>query len=109
MWKLIYYGLPAAGIVCLYLLDRPRFSEISRTKALQDLNNIVAQIESRAYVDTDDPNFDLLEKAAKTMQAIIEKLLSIEPSRHDAAGFGTRKGSSKTIRTSLVQYIHEFV
>ncbi|KAL3417430.1 hypothetical protein PVAG01_11430 [Phlyctema vagabunda] len=77
VWRVVYYGLPAAGILCLSLLNQlPRMQQdgISITNIFQDLSVLVAEVDSSALVDTRDPNYALLSGAVRTIKVILEKL-----------------------------------
>ncbi|KAF2112247.1 hypothetical protein BDV96DRAFT_497984 [Lophiotrema nucula] len=81
VWKVAYYGLAAAGIVCLSLINRsfPEVDgDISATKAVQDLSVLVAQVETGALVHVDDPNHALLTKATVTIKSLLNRLLSAQ-------------------------------
>ncbi|KAE8136063.1 hypothetical protein BDV38DRAFT_294100 [Aspergillus pseudotamarii] len=58
VWRVAYYGLPAAGIILLAMLrqqDIPSSSQISWTRAVQDLTVFVAEIEAGMFIDTMHP------------------------------------------------------
>ncbi|KAJ5748421.1 uncharacterized protein N7511_010117 [Penicillium nucicola] len=77
IWKVAYYGLPAAGIMLLAMLKQciPRSGSGSvsiRTRAVQDLSVFVAEVQVGTIVRPGDPNFALLEKATSTIQRFLD-------------------------------------
>ncbi|KAJ5174388.1 uncharacterized protein N7482_000265 [Penicillium canariense] len=74
IWKVAYYGLPAAGIILLALLKQHSHSApgISRTKMLRDLSVFVAEVQIGTIVKTGDPNYALLSKATQTIQRFLD-------------------------------------
>ncbi|KAF3386409.1 hypothetical protein F1880_001006 [Penicillium rolfsii] len=86
IWKVAYYGLPAAGIVLLALLKQHSHSApgISRTKILRDLSVFVAEVQIGTIVKTGDPNYALLSKATQTIQRFLDSFNSDAGQPHDA-------------------------
>ncbi|OKO98912.1 hypothetical protein PENSUB_8829 [Penicillium subrubescens] len=86
IWKVAYYGLPAAGIVLLALLKQHSHSApgISRTKILRDLSVFVAEVQIGTIVKTGDPNYALLSKATQTIQRFLDSFNSDTGQPHDA-------------------------
>ncbi|KAH9815341.1 taurine catabolism dioxygenase taud/tfda [Teratosphaeria destructans] len=87
IWRIAYYCLPAAGIICLYLLKGPDGDPqgtVSMPKLIQDLSVLVAQIESGSLVLVEDPNHALLAGAAQTIQSVLARVLpgNLRSSRH---------------------------
>ncbi|KAJ5155591.1 hypothetical protein N7492_008394 [Penicillium capsulatum] len=78
IWKVAYYGLPAAGIILLALLKQHSHAAhgISRTKTLQDLNVFVAEVQIGTIVKPGDPNYALLSKATATIQRFLDSFHS---------------------------------
>lgn len=79
-----YYGMAAAGIVCLSLLNQPFLSnnsKISMATVIQDLNVLVAEIETGALVHLEDPNYALLASSTRTIKSLLSRLLSGELTR----------------------------
>ncbi|KAJ5239473.1 hypothetical protein N7468_004092 [Penicillium chermesinum] len=78
IWKVAYYGLPAAGIILLALLKQHSLTPqgVSRTKILQDLSVFVAEVQIGTIVQPGDPNYALLSKAAQTIQRFLDSIHS---------------------------------
>ncbi|KAH7129254.1 putative Zn(II)2Cys6 transcription factor [Dactylonectria macrodidyma] len=79
IWKVTYYGLAAAGVICLWLLDQtPVLSErdINRAKIIRDLSVLIAEIETGTLVQLDDPNYKLLNGASQAIKSLLDRLLS---------------------------------
>jgi hypothetical protein len=75
IWKVAYYGLPAAGIMLLAMLKGCISRSVSgsvRTRAVQDLSVFVAEVQVGTIVRPGDPNFALLEKATRTIQRFLD-------------------------------------
>ncbi|KAJ5643939.1 uncharacterized protein N7484_006446 [Penicillium longicatenatum] len=78
IWKVAYYGLPAAGIILLALLKQHTHTtqNIARTKILQDLSVFVAEVQIGTIVRPGDPNYALLSKATQTIQRFLDSFHS---------------------------------
>ncbi|KAI5456826.1 hypothetical protein BGZ63DRAFT_396226 [Mariannaea sp. PMI_226] len=79
VWKVVYFGLSAAGVICLTLLQHsptPEHEVIISPKALRDLGVLVAEVEVGTLVYKEDANYALLAGATKTIKAILDKLAS---------------------------------
>lgn len=78
IWKVAYYGLPAAGIILLALLKQHSNATqgISRTKILQDLSVFVAEVQIGTIVRPGDPNYALLSRATQTIQRFLDSFHS---------------------------------
>ncbi|KAF7596861.1 hypothetical protein BBP40_011906 [Aspergillus hancockii] len=77
VWKVAYYGLPAAGIVLLAMLrkqDIPNPTQASWTRAVQDLTVFVAEIEAGAFIKKGDPAYPLLSKATQTIRRFLDSV-----------------------------------
>ncbi|PIG85472.1 hypothetical protein AARAC_007070 [Aspergillus arachidicola] len=75
VWRVAYYGLPAAGIILLAMFrqqDIPSSAQISWTRAVQDLTVFVAEIEAGSFIKQGDPNYALLSKASQTIRRFID-------------------------------------
>ncbi|PYH71887.1 Zn(II)2Cys6 transcription factor [Aspergillus vadensis CBS 113365] len=78
VWKVAYYGLSAAGMICLTLVKRsfaiqsftPSFSKI-----FQELSILAAEIERGTLVYIDSPNYALLARATQTIKAILDRMM----------------------------------
>ncbi|KAM0333956.1 hypothetical protein ACHAQA_000974 [Verticillium albo-atrum] len=72
------YGLPAAGVISLALLN-PAVSlgiePTSRSKMVQNLSVLVAELQIGVLIQAGDPNFALFTRATQTMQSLLDSLL----------------------------------
>ncbi|KAF2225364.1 hypothetical protein BDZ85DRAFT_194237 [Elsinoe ampelina] len=78
VWKVAYYGLAAAGMICLALLNpslRIHF-EAEMPKVIQDLQVLVAQVETGALVRFEEANFGLLDAATRTIQNLLNRIIT---------------------------------
>lgn len=77
--EVAYYGLAAAGILCLALLyntfDRAA-PDATPSKTIRDLSVLVAEIETGALLQPEDPNYALLFAAARTMKNLLDRLIT---------------------------------
>lgn len=74
-----YYGLAAAGIICLSLLKQSPIandSGISKAQMIQDLNVLVAVVETGVFLHPIDPNYALLSRATLTIKSLLRRLLT---------------------------------
>ncbi|CZT18118.1 uncharacterized protein RCC_03958 [Ramularia collo-cygni] len=79
IWKIIFYGLPAAGIICLALINRGAQNadtSFSVPQAMQDLSVIVAHVEAGVLLSPDQPNYALLQAATVTIKSVLHTLNS---------------------------------
>lgn len=77
IWKVSNYGLRAAGMVSLSLL-RSRRASMSRQlgdKTIQNLCVLVSEIQGGGFVSEGEPNFDLLNRAASSIQRLLTQFL----------------------------------
>ncbi|RKK10167.1 hypothetical protein BFJ66_g10961 [Fusarium oxysporum f. sp. cepae] len=82
-WKISHYGLPAAGIILLVMLNShatPSNLRASRSRVLQDLAVLTTEIERGTIAKAGDPNHGLLTKAAQTIHRFLNQTLSGENS-----------------------------
>ncbi|KAI8398440.1 hypothetical protein FOFC_19651 [Fusarium oxysporum] len=82
-WKISHYGLPAAGIILLVMLNShatPPNLRASRSRVLQDLAVLTTEIERGTIAKAGDPNHGLLTKAAQTIHRFLNQTLSDESS-----------------------------
>lgn len=72
----MYYGLAAAGVICLSLLQRKALEDevAASPKILRDLGVLVAEIEYGTLVYKEDANYALLASATATMKNILDNL-----------------------------------
>lgn len=78
MLQIMYYGLPAAGVICLSLLNQSFATgrtKVPVMKCFQDLSVLVTEVETGALVDLEDPNYPLLTKATRTIKTILNRTL----------------------------------
>ncbi|KAJ5806309.1 uncharacterized protein N7503_003911 [Penicillium pulvis] len=79
VWKVAYYGLSAAGLICLTLVNQGFATDIpdlSVSKVFQDLSILVGEIERGTLVYIDSPNFALLARAAQTIKSLLDRMLT---------------------------------
>ncbi|EXM14809.1 hypothetical protein V3481_018353 [Fusarium oxysporum f. sp. vasinfectum] len=82
-WKISHYGLPAAGIILLVMLNShatPPNLRASRSRVLQDLAVLTTEIKRGTIAKAGDPNHGLLTKAAQTIHRFLNQTLSDESS-----------------------------
>ncbi|KAI1634641.1 hypothetical protein F4809DRAFT_651732 [Biscogniauxia mediterranea] len=73
-WKIIIYGLPAAGILLLAMLRQvgiPGCPRVSQARVLQDLGIFVAEIERGTAVSPEEPDYALISKATQTIHRFL--------------------------------------
>ncbi|RSL68611.1 hypothetical protein CEP54_002641 [Fusarium duplospermum] len=78
VWKVAYYGLAAAGALCLWLLNESpetRNSGVSRSKVFRHPSVLVAEVEAGTLVEADDSNYKLLVSASKTISTLLDQIL----------------------------------
>ena len=79
MIQVAYYGLAAAGVLCLALLyntfDRAA-PDATPSKTIRDLSVLVAEIETGALLQSEDPNYALLSGAARTIKNLLDRLIT---------------------------------
>lgn len=81
LYQVAYYGLPAAGTICLSLIKgslTATSSEISNAEVFQNLSVLVAEVESGAFVSFEHPNYLLLSRAVQTIKSVLSRILSGE-------------------------------
>ncbi|KAI5864723.1 hypothetical protein GGS23DRAFT_460386 [Durotheca rogersii] len=79
LWRIVYYGLAAAGIICISLARQSlkvASREVSISKVIQDLSVLVVEVDAGALVQPGDPNYALLTGPTKTIKAVLDKLMS---------------------------------
>lgn len=81
IWKVAHFGLPAAGIISLALLN-PSIGKdtepLLQSKMLQDLSVLVAEVRMGAVIEVGEPNFALFTRATRTIQRLLDALLAGE-------------------------------
>ncbi|KFY86638.1 hypothetical protein V500_07501 [Pseudogymnoascus sp. VKM F-4518 (FW-2643)] len=81
IWKVALYGLPAAGIISLALLNPSSGKSIRpllRSKMLQDLSVLVAEVRTGAFIQAGEPNFALFSRATQTIQILLNIMMGGE-------------------------------
>ncbi|OBT83805.1 hypothetical protein VE02_08659 [Pseudogymnoascus sp. 03VT05] len=82
IWKVSLYGLPAAGIISLALLNPSSGGKsirpLQRSKMLQDLSVLVAEVRTGAFIQAGEPNFALFTRATQTIQILLNILMGGE-------------------------------
>lgn len=83
-----HYGLPAAGIICLSMIQSP-FWEVSgqsqyTSKVLQDLTVFVVEIQFGGLVEAGEPNYALLQRATSSIQSLLKVKLSAESTNNES-------------------------
>ncbi|KAF9877088.1 hypothetical protein CkaCkLH20_05354 [Colletotrichum karsti] len=79
VWRVAYYGLASAGVLCVALLNRSLMSQNSTldlASIIQDLNVLVAEVETGALLHFDDPNYALLAEATSTVKSVVGRFIS---------------------------------
>jgi hypothetical protein len=81
--QVAYYGLAAAGVLCLALLyntfDRATpdaTPDATPSRSIRDLSVLVAEIETGALLQPEDPNYALLFAAARTIKNLLDRLIT---------------------------------
>ncbi|OJJ94663.1 hypothetical protein ASPACDRAFT_1908912 [Aspergillus aculeatus ATCC 16872] len=83
VWKVAYYGLSAAGLISMTLVNRG-FAPIALpsggiSKVFQELSILVGEIERGTLVYIDSPNYALLSRATQTIKSILDRSMSFQP------------------------------
>ncbi|KAH8646906.1 putative Zn(II)2Cys6 transcription factor [Xylariales sp. PMI_506] len=79
VWKVAYYGLSAAGVICLWLpvqLSTMQSSDVDLSKVVQNLSVLVAEMETGTLIRAHDPNYKLLSSASHTIGSLLNRILS---------------------------------
>ncbi|CAJ0552307.1 Ff.00g062860.m01.CDS01 [Fusarium sp. VM40] len=89
IWKVAQYGLPAAGMISLALLNAVAGETMShsRSKMIQALCTLVVEITTGAWIQAGEPNFALFARATRTIQSLLDSLLAARSPQtfsHDA-------------------------
>lgn len=79
--QIAHFGLPAGGIISLALLRRSGTSTPTRIKSkmIQDLCVLVAELRSGAIISPGDPSFELFTQATSTISSILDSSLTLAP------------------------------
>jgi hypothetical protein len=69
-----HFGLPAAGIISLALLNTSAtdFGSFERFKMLQNLTILNAEITIGAWIQAGDANYSVFERATNTIKILLE-------------------------------------
>ncbi|KAH7155805.1 hypothetical protein B0J13DRAFT_593801 [Dactylonectria estremocensis] len=79
IWKVAQFGLPAAGIISLALLNPTGSTgagSFSRCRLVQDLSVLVAEIRTGAVIQAGEPNFALFTRATSTIQSLLDSIMT---------------------------------
>lgn len=91
--QVAHFGLPAAGVISLALLRRSGTSTPTRIKSkmIQDLCVLVAELRSGAIISPGDPCFVSFTQATSTISSILDSSLTLAspPKTHMANLQGT--------------------
>ncbi|KAJ5293032.1 uncharacterized protein N7443_008985 [Penicillium atrosanguineum] len=89
VWKVAYYGLSAAGLISLTLINQSYAMEALHTgmsKVFQDLSILVGEVEHGTLVYVDSPNYSLLVRATQTIKSLLHRMLSPLHNKTTATG-----------------------
>ncbi|KAJ5136703.1 hypothetical protein N7448_005257 [Penicillium atrosanguineum] len=89
VWKVAYYGLSAAGLISLTLVNQSYAMEALHTgmsKVFQDLSILVGEVEHGTLVYVDSPNYSLLVRATQTIKSLLHRMLSPLHNKTTATG-----------------------
>lgn len=76
---MVYYGLAAAGVICLALLQQGPATdcvEMDTSKVFRELAVLVSEVELGTLVYKEDANYALLAGATSTIKNLIDRLSS---------------------------------
>ncbi|VUC24616.1 unnamed protein product [Clonostachys rosea] len=79
VWKVVYYGLAAAGVICLALLQQGPATEcveMDTARVFRELAVLVSEVELGTLVYKEDANYALLAGATSTIKNLIDRLSS---------------------------------
>ena len=81
IWKVSHYGLPAAGIILLFLLNDQKNTAVrpSYHQELQNLSVLAAEVQKGSLVKSSEPSSSLLLKATATIQAFLDQRYASAP------------------------------
>ncbi|KAJ6186616.1 hypothetical protein N7519_007917 [Penicillium mononematosum] len=88
VWKVVYYGLSAAGLISLTLANQSHANETGQSdisKIFQDLSILVGEVESGTLVYVDSPNYALLSRATQTIKSLLDRMISPSHISHSTA------------------------
>lgn len=68
VWKVVYFAIPAVGVILLAILRKPR---LWQARILQSLNVFVAEVEMGTIVKENEPNYALLSQVTQTIKAFL--------------------------------------
>ncbi|KUJ09037.1 uncharacterized protein LY89DRAFT_318376 [Mollisia scopiformis] len=72
IWKIVHYGLPAAGIILLAMLKQPDRLRWRRGRVWQDFTILVAEVQMGSFIREWEPDYALLSKATQTIQRFLD-------------------------------------
>ncbi|KKY13512.1 putative fungal specific transcription factor domain-containing protein [Diplodia seriata] len=76
------YGLPAAGVTSLALLNpstSAAIAPVTRSRMVQDLSVLVAEMRAGVLIKAGEPNFALFTRATRTIQSLLDSLMVWRP------------------------------
>ncbi|KAI9166387.1 hypothetical protein HJFPF1_02488 [Paramyrothecium foliicola] len=84
-WKVVYYGLAAAGVICLSLLQQLPTTDrraMANPKTLRELGVLIVEVEYGTLVYKEDANYALLAEATRTIKNILNR---VSDARHETS------------------------
>jgi chromatin structure-remodeling complex subunit RSC3/30 len=81
-WQITQYGLPAAGVLALELLEHSQaglqsLEHLPRSEVIQNLSRLIAYI--KPLVPKEDANYILCDQARRAIQRILDQILEPAP------------------------------
>lgn len=79
VWKVAYYGLSAAGVICIALLRctvGENDTESSPSKMIRNLSVLTAEVQGGALAHEEDPNYALLMGAARAINTLLDRVIT---------------------------------
>ncbi|KAE8148251.1 hypothetical protein BDV25DRAFT_141966 [Aspergillus avenaceus] len=75
VWKVVYYGLSAAGLISLTLANQSYTSTTDMPRVFRDLSILVGEVECGTLVYVDSPNYALLSQATQTIKSLLDRMV----------------------------------
>lgn len=75
--QIVHYGLPAAGIILLAVLNQRCSSApvpAPHPRAIQNLTVLAAELSGGSVVQLQDPNYDLISRALSTIHNMLDSI-----------------------------------
>ncbi|KAE8164039.1 hypothetical protein BDV40DRAFT_311126 [Aspergillus tamarii] len=79
VWKVVYYGLSAAGFISLTLANQSYANttlQMDMSRVFQDLSILVGEVECGTLVYIDSPNYALLSQATQTIKCLLDRMIT---------------------------------